>query len=200
MNKENFNANQYREMYMRMGIDIDKLGCIMLDIENDDVIREIPKEFGDDILMTSKNPARFWIKGFVAGHTPHVTLLYGLIYPICNQLDAARVLEGWKIEDVAIRDFGYFESPYEDEPYYCIVAHVNIDDNLMEGHRRLELLPHINTFPDYKAHITVAYIKKDAVLRDQILWYYNREIETVSRMKVSKINYGKNQSALITNP
>lgn len=197
MKKESFNSNHYREMYAKMGINLDKLGCIMLDVDNDGnkVIGPIPKEFGDDVLYTTKNPDRFWIKGFVAGETPHVTLLYGLIHPICIKNDVVTVLHGWQCDQVKIDHVGFFDSPYADDPYYCIIAHVNIDDNLLEGHQRLSLLPHINTYPEYKAHITIAYIKKDEMLRDKVLAHYNSHIEQLPALKVKSINYGKQQSS-----
>lgn len=175
-------------MYAELGINIDKLGCIMLDIDG----ANIPKPVDESVLYVTSNPDRFWIKGFVAGKVPHVTLLYGLMESgQKNKQYVDKVLEGWSIDSVEIDHVGFFESPYTDDPYYCIIAHLKITDNLLEGHKRLEFLPHINTFPDYKAHITIAYVKKDEAVRDQVIDYYNKLFYDFPSMNVKQINYGK---------
>lgn len=183
----NLNSNQFREMYAEMGINIDKLGCIMLDVDGGSI--ESPPE--QDLYFTI-NPDRFWIKGFVAGHTPHVTLLYGLMESGNTKWkwEVDKVLEGWEMKLLSIAHVGYFDSPYPDEPYYCIVAHLLITPELLEGHKRLEFLPHINTFPDYKAHITLCYIKKDEAKRDALIRHYNETL-TGKTLPVIQLNYGK---------
>lgn len=181
------NANQFRPMYEKLSINLDKLGCVMLDIEGSEIVS--PPE---NVLYYTDHPERFWIKGFVAGSVPHVTLLYGLLDSANTTWRdyAGLVLGDWKIADIEIDHVGYFDSPYTDEEYYCIVAHVKITPELLEGHSRLELLPHINTFPEYKAHITLAYIKKDEVQRDNAIIVYDRHL-TGKKLKVTGINYGK---------
>jgi len=77
-------------------------------------------------------------------------------------------LEGWEPESLRVAEVSYFDSPNNEE-YYCIIAKVDVSKNLMDARSRLELLPHINTFPDYKAHITLGYIKKDQNVLDAIL-------------------------------
>lgn len=175
-------------MYAEMGITIDKLGCIMLDLDGDG----IPKLIEDEGLYFTKHPDRFWIKGFVAGHTPHVTLLYGLLESgnTTYREYVDKVLEGWECDEVEIDHVGYFESPYSDEPYYCIVAHVHVTYSLMEANQSLQLLPHINTFPDYKPHITIAYIRKDEALRNSIISKYN-DFFSGTTIKSKGLNYGK---------
>lgn len=185
---QEINANQFREMYAEMNINIDKLGCIMLDVDGG-VIPKIPNE---DYLYFSNNPDRFWIKGFVAGHTPHVTLLYGLLQSgnTVYRKQVENVLKGWDIKDIELDHVSFFESPYTDEPYYCIVAHIRVTSELLEGNQRLQLLPHINTFPAYKPHITIAYIKKDGMIRSDVIDYYNKNLVSVD-FRVKGINFGK---------
>jgi hypothetical protein len=79
------------------------------------------------------------------------------------------------LADVEIDHVSYFDSPYPDEPYYCIVAHIKVTPELLEGHQRLEFLPHINTFAGYKPHMTVAYIRKDQGegYRDSLIQHLN---------------------------
>lgn len=183
------NANQFREMYAALGINIDKLGCIMLDVDGS----AISKPPDESILYYTQNKDRFWINGFVAGSVPHVTLLYGLMESgQKNKEYIDKVLSGWGIDSVEVDHVDFFNTPYGDEePYYCIIAHVKITDNLLEGHNRLELLPHINTFPEYKAHITLAYIKsKNNVALANILDFYNDSLRG-KLLTVTGLNYGK---------
>ena len=52
-------------------------------------------------------------------------MLYGLLEQGKNfEPHIREVLRGWKLEEVEIEDIGFFESPYPDEKYWCIVAHI----------------------------------------------------------------------------
>ena len=181
------NANQFREMYSELSINIDKLGCIMLDIDN-----SIPNLISKQDLHFTSNSDRFWINGFVAGHTPHITLLYGLLESgkTTYRKYVDEVLKDWKCDSVEVDHVDFFDSPYSDEPYYCIIAHLKITDELKQGNQLLQLLPHINTFPEYKAHTTIAYIRKDENLRNNIIDSYN-DILSGAQLLVTGINYGK---------
>jgi hypothetical protein len=181
----NFNSHDFLPLYKDMDINIDRLGCVMLDLEAD--IPEFPNK-GD--LYYTKDEKKFWIKGFVAGKNPHVTLLYGLLKPAKEWKEYIDlVLKDWKLDTVRIKDIGFFESNIKDEPYYCIVAHIDVTPKLLEGHYRLELLPHINTFPAYKAHFTLAYVKKDNAIREATIAFYNSKLRG-KEFKIAKVNYG----------
>jgi len=189
-------AHNFQEVYQALGLNLNTLGCIMLDLEP----IKIDGWLGQDGITpysytlpthVSPNKERFWINGYVADRTPHVTLLYGLLQTGKNyQWHIQHILLGWKLDSVEIDHFGYFQSPYQDEEYYCIVGHLKITPELQEGHDRLCMLPHIKTFPGYKAHVTIAYIKKDDQWRDAFIEDLNREF-VGKQLKVSPtINYG----------
>lgn len=187
-NMQQKNANQFRDMYSELGVNIDKLGCIMLDVDGS----KIENKIDANDLYKSENKDRFWINGFVAGSTPHVTLLYGLLQSgnTTYRKYVDKVLEGWNKEPVKIDHVGFFDSPFSDDPYFCIVAHLDISQNLKDANNRLQLLPHINTFPDYKAHVTIAYIKKDEGLRNRTIETYNSMLKGMFLNPLS-LNYGK---------
>ena len=163
------NSHNFEEVYKELDINLDTLGCVMLNLEPLKNMWSLEQD-GFISLYTSKNPNRKWIDGWVVGSVPHITLLYGLLDNAHNwEKHIEAVLDGWKMDTVEIDHIDYFESPYEDEPYYCLVAHIKVTPELMEGHNRLEFLPHINTFTGYKPHMTIGYIIKDETLRDDYL-------------------------------
>lgn len=188
------NSHQFENVYKELNINLDTLGCIMLDLKPLSNMYSIEYEGAGMMLYKSKNKDRFWIDGWVANKTPHITLLYGLLESGKNlEKQINQVLDGWKLEEVEIDHIGYFESPYPDEEYYCLVAHIKVTDDLLEGHQRLEFLPHINTFTGYKPHMTIAYIRKDENTRDNLLEEFN-SLWSGKKLKVKQnINLGGNK-------
>lgn len=178
-------AHQFSDMYKELGYSLDKLGCIMLDLE--------PLQFtvNESVLYYAKDKKRFWIDGNVAGKTPHVTLLYGLVRSGPElQKHVDTVLDGHIPKEVTIDHIDFFDTPPNvDEEYYCIVAHLKVTPELQEAHDRLQMLPHIDTFPGYKAHFTLCYIKKNDRTRDTMIAELNREYKGKT-IKAGKINYG----------
>lgn len=159
----NVNANQFRPMYEDLGIDNNDLGCVMLDVAPIPVTSLIPgdPEQVASQLYYSEHPKRQWLRGAVGETTSHITLLYGILTPAAVQ-HVDTVLDGWIMPDhVELSEIEVFESPFEEEKYSCIVARVNITPDLLDAHTRLELLPHINTFPEWKAHVTLAYVRTE---------------------------------------
>lgn len=150
----------------------------------------------DCIWYHAKDKKRFWIKGFV-GEKPHCTVLYGLmkeatkwqthIDELVKDIGLPRHLE--------IDHFGYFDSPYPDEPYWCIVAHLKENPSLLALNERLQMLPHLRTFDGFKAHVTIAYIAKSQgeKYRDEIIKSL-REHQGTEAFYVIGLNYGGNKS------
>jgi hypothetical protein len=194
-------AHEYPEVYRGLGLNLNTLGCVMLDLEPVPQLTTIIQDHKDgsqvnydrymaDYWHISPNPERFWIDGYVVDKKPHVTLLYGLLQTAKNyQWHIEQVLNGWNLDEVQIDHFGYFPSPYQDEEYYCIVGHIKITDKLLEGHERLCMLPHIKTFPGYKAHVTVAYIKKDDAIRDEFIRDLDAHFSGKS-LRATGLNFG----------
>lgn len=180
-----FNSNDYKKMYESMWIDTWKLWCIMLDLEP---IKHF--DISEEFLYSSKNKDRYWIDGMIYDKIAHITLLYWLMESWNkNKKHIDDLLEGINLDNLVIESIGKFDSNQEDEEYYCIVAHIKKTPELLEAHAKLELLPHINTFPEYKPHMTIAYIKKD----DKVLEYLLHELKSLewSEVKAKWINYGK---------
>ncbi len=183
----NFSAQQYSDVYEQLGIDTTELGCIMLDTDKLVVSDLIPEE---DLYYAQDKEKHQYVNGIVSETVPHVTVLYGLMdsgEKWKEQVD--EVLDGWMPKSVTISNVTAFESIYDDEAYYCLVAELELTPELLEGNARLRMLPHIDTFPTYRAHISLAYIKHDESVRDELLYALNNKF-TGNQVKVSSINYG----------
>src|SRR5439155_25389792 len=98
----------------------------------------------EEDLYYAKEKDRFWIDGIVSEKVCHVTLLYGLMQ---SGNDWKRyvdsLLEGWSVKNVEIDNVTYFDSPYENEPYYCLIARLVVSPELLDANGRLRKLPHI---------------------------------------------------------
>lgn len=184
------NSHMFEDMYKGMNVDLDNLGCVMLDLIPLADMRHAP-DFVLPYLYKSENKNRKWIGGWVCSETPHITLLYGLMENAHKiEKEISTVLSDWKFVEVIIEEISFFDTTYNDEDYYCIVAHIQKTPGLIEGHERLEFLPHINTFVGYKPHMTICYIKKDKKILYDCLIKFNKLWKNKSMKVVQKINLG----------
>lgn len=141
--------------YDRLGITLRDLGCVMLDLEPVEPLPTIPAKW----LYTSSDPDLAHVDGLIAEH--HTTLLFGLLRNAHEWLLAIdEVLEGWEPYGIDVADVTIFPSSKRSEPYACIVAELE-SDSLRDAHARLSLLPHIDTHPTYRPHVTLAYVKAE---------------------------------------
>lgn len=161
------NIHDYPWLLEATGIDPNTLGAVMLPVLLRDGLVEHGFAIGllsRDDLHVSDNPERFWIKGDVSNDA-HITLLYGLLTPAYEQEDLIhRLMSDWtRPAWLPITGYEAFPSPFEDEPYACIVARIGDQGGALAAARGLlEYLPHVNTFPEYKSHATIAYVKPEA--------------------------------------
>lgn len=182
---KDFSSHKYPEVYAMLGVDTGDLGCIMIDTEPIVVSDVIPES---DVYMKPDQPESH-TQGYVSEVTPHVTLLYGLMSSgPAMKLHVDEVLKEWgQPAGVTIDEVTFFYGNPE-EPNVVIVAKIKVTDELQEGNARLRLLPHIDTFPKYHPHITLAYVKDSAdyagyvkVLNDKL---------SGQTVKVVGLNYG----------
>ena len=125
-------------------------GCVMIDfdISNwNELLQSIDKN--DIYEVTGKN--------YGLQKRPHLTLLYGLHKEVSDE-DILNCFRGFEIDDfkIKIKGVSIFENPEFD------VVKLGVDSNksLNEINRRLSELPNSNQFPEYKPHLTLAYLKK----------------------------------------
>lgn len=180
-------AHQFQtQLQDEFGINYSRLGCLMLDIESIDVRKLAPGIEKD--LYYSDHPDRTWLSGDVASSGSHLTLRYGFLTsahklrPTIEMLLAGIVPTKISLEAVEI-----FEPSFSDEKYSCIVARVRTTERLLLAHDRLGYLPHVNTFPDYKPHLTLAYVRQSAATR----WAQILQENLPEVLKVTGLDYGR---------
>lgn len=164
---------------MPQGLTDADLECVMLDVvklrwENESQ-PTIGQLFGEgfnpnDFFYGATRDSRY-AQGPVYDDVPHVTLLFGIHPSLTYEEDVNSVLADWMTPDLMGKYVSFFEGSEETvdgvEEYYCIVLHMDLTAWLMNAHKRLEALPHTTRFTEYKPHMTLAYIRKDANLQ---LW------------------------------
>jgi len=81
----------------------------------------------------------------------HVTVRYGLK---CSLEEVQETVEGFGLGEAGLTGLSSF---HHDD---CAVLKVGVrSESLEKLNRKLAVLPHIDTYPIYKPHITVAYLK-----------------------------------------
>jgi 2'-5' RNA ligase len=177
-------AQDFKSVYEMLGIDTGELGCIMLDVEP----LAISEIVDHDAYYTSETMG--YVKGNVSENVPHVTLLYGLMRTgpeLRPHVDM--VLNGWQAETVTVDKVDFFYGKDDNgTQFVTMIALVKPDENLIEGNGRLRFLPHIDTFVEYRPHITLAYLKNDSNWTEFIAKLNNKYAGT--NVTVVGLNYG----------
>jgi 2'-5' RNA ligase len=189
-------AYLYPDLYKELGVDANELGCIMLDVAPFEVVSMV--EDGEaDIYHHPDQVNHKYTGGAPAEHVAHLTLLYGLLesgQKWKGHVDT--VLDGWTPPALKIEKVSHFPGSLEGEDYSVIIGQVELTPELVEGHDRLSLLPHIDTFPGYHPHITLAYIKNGPSSRgggENNVEKWIRSLNNAFAGKtfpVTRINYG----------
>ena len=124
---------------------------------------------------------------------PHVTILYGLHEGVTEE-DVKSVFEGFTGSiNIEVDGIGVFEN----KDYDVVKFNVNPDGALQELHDKLSEFPNSNSFPDYKPHITIAYVNKGTG-KKYVKPEYKYEVKNVDNITYSmpsgeKVNFKYNQ-------
>jgi DNA polymerase III epsilon subunit-like protein len=87
---------------------------------------------------------------------PHVTILYGLHKEVTSEMVKSVFEEFTGNINIEVNGIGIFEN----KEYDVVKFNVNPDGALQELHDKLSEFPNSNEYPDYKPHITIAYVNK----------------------------------------
>ena len=122
-------------------------GCVMMKVEDsgwDDLCRIIDPEDvyePDDEHGISRNP--------------HITILFGLLDLMVPPQMVMDVMQKFDAPHIQFKGISIFE--HKD---FDVVKIDVISADLAEMHDSLRQLPHVDQFPTYKPHATIAFVKK----------------------------------------
>ena len=160
-----FKAHETNINYDEFGINLNKLGCVMLDLQLDTLAEEIAEEHGFT-PYTPNDPDRFWIDGITKDH--HVTLRYGLLpnvrqKHVWDALASVGPIGQPESRTMFTGNLDYF--PGYNNQYFVMIIRIYMDDQfgqyVMDCHNALGLLPNVQTFSPPEFHITLGYFTGD---------------------------------------
>lgn len=128
-------------------------GCLMAHVcptYGPHVIRLGRTAIPPQILYTDPNDPTY---GY--DNEPHVTLKYGF-EPDLGKMDVARILKGTSPFNVILKALNLFEN----DKYDVVKFEVQKCPILTEIRRRCDGYPNSDSYPNYKPHMTLAYVKK----------------------------------------
>lgn len=126
-----------------------KYGCVMLNLKFNNW-DEITSIIDKKDIYTEEGDNTYGIET-----DPHVTLLYGLHDGV--QLDdVKKIFSDIKKIDIEIEGIDIFKS----NNYDVVKFNIKPTDILIDINKRLKKYPHTNDYPNYKPHVTIAYVKK----------------------------------------
>lgn len=169
-------------LYELLGIDTGELGCMMAKFSTPTrLLSQIP----EDLLYHDPDKPGEYGKVFDS----HVTLLYGLLKPAHETREAVDlVLRGLMFHETTLFHVAsWFSSP--DQPYDVLYLPPKIEYAFVDAHRRLSRLPHVNLYPVYAPHLTLAYVKKGSA-RDAA-WFVNRLTPDYRTLWFRGYDYGR---------
>lgn len=126
-------------------------GCVMLSFDMpENIWSEVQDRVGKSDLYVENGE-------YGRETEPHCTLLYGLL-PDIDDEEVEDIISGFKPVEVTLSKISVFEN----EDYDVLKFEIS-NDRLTEYNKKLSGLPNENKYPEYKAHITIAYIKKGKI-------------------------------------
>jgi hypothetical protein len=129
-----------------------KKGCLMLDVPFGE--RGDDNKWDREILGKINLDDVYNVPGFGLDFNPHITVLYGFDLEKVAPYHIEKLLPENPIT-FSISDVSYFESPDYDVLKFGIYS-----PQLIELNKIYRNLPHENSYPDYKPHLTISYLKK----------------------------------------
>ena len=160
-----------------------KYGCVMiyLNVEPKDwsVVEDLIDD--EDLYLGDGEDS-----GYGKETDPHVTILFGLHEDVSDK-DVEELIDKITKPNIELQK----ASSFKNEKFDVLKFDVESDD-LIKYNKMFKTLPHTDTFPDYHAHCTIAYLKKGTA--DKYVKLLNdKEAITVKPDKIvySKVNGDK---------
>lgn len=151
-----------------------KFGCVLLELEIpqwNDIISKIDKQ---DVYEPSPS--------YGIETDPHLTILYGLHSDI-DESKVVEIINKYKYSDFHINTLGI--SNFKNPGFDVVKIEVEKNDILQSFHEELSELPNSNEFPEYKPHITIAFVNSGTSTK-----YLDSNFK-LENLKISMIEYSK---------
>lgn len=132
------------------------LTAVMLDFEPLTVLGHMPEAAASELFFGEDDRTKY-MQGAVAEATPHLTLKFGFP-PRVSTAHKQAVLAHWVPEPITVRSVSHFPGRIPGLEYSVIIAEVYRTPNLESAYARLSLLPNEDEFPEFRPHVTLAYL------------------------------------------
>lgn len=129
-----------------------KYGCVMLyldlDKDKENEIQDLVQE--DDLYLGTKDDP-----GYGRETEPHVTVLYGIHSDVPDE-DVEELIDKLVQPELILNNISIFDNAHKG---YDVVKFDVENNDLNKMNKSFSKLPHTNDYPDYHAHVTIAYVK-----------------------------------------
>ena len=146
-------------------------GCVMVDFNFTNWSELLESIDSDDVYKVEG-------KNYGLQPRPHLTLLYG-IHDTVSDDEILNCFDGFKEDDFKVQLDGV--SIFENPEFDVVKLGVVLTPRIKEINKRLSELPNSNQFPEYKPHITLAYVKS-GLGKKYVNPDYKYEIKTISKI------------------
>ena len=148
-----------------------EFGCAMIEVPFDDWSQIAGMIDPEDVYEVEGD------RSYGIQENPHVTVLYGLHSSVSAE-DLKQAISGFSEElIVAVDGIGVFEN----EDFDVVKLNVVPDGGLQQLHEMISELPNSDQYPEYKPHITIAYVKKGCGRKYEDA-RFSREIADISEI------------------
>ena len=148
-----------------------EFGCAMIEVPFDDWSQIAGMIDPEDVYEVEGD------RSYGIQDNPHVTVLYGLHSSVSVE-DLKQAISGFSEElVVAVDGIGVFEN----EDFDVVKMNVVPSGGLLRLNEMVSALPNSNEYPEYKPHITIAYVKKGRGRKYEDA-SFSREIGGISEM------------------
>lgn len=155
-------------------------GCVMVEVPVKNW-EELVQVIDIDDIYEEKGDSTYGIQ-----KNPHLTLLYGLHENVTDD-QVKKIFDNFNEEiNIEIDGIDIFENPKFD----VVKFNVKKTDTLQKLFDKLSELPNSNEYPDYKPHITIAYVKSGTG-KKYVNPNYKHKVSNVNEITYSKPNDDK---------
>jgi len=144
--------NEFRKLLLEGDGDTYDYGCVMLKLDFSDKDWKKVQDLIDDEDVYTKDGDI----GYGREDAPHTTILYGLHDDIPDS-DIESIVNDIDRFEINLAKIDIFENDDFDVVKFSVIGLAK--KRLSELNDKFSELPHTNTYPDYKPHVTIAYVK-----------------------------------------